>query len=160
MKSNRAPRLPARRSRKGRFSVRDYPFFFMHKIVVRNNLNIGEALKPMRLTPAIWRLLALLQERDGITIGELSELSSIERTLLSCTLGRLERKRLIKKRVDPDDKRRTAIYIERAGIDLFRQILPMARSQIERAVEGLRRSDLARLQSILRHIVDNVDRPR
>ncbi len=132
----------------------------MHKIVVRNNLNIGEALKPMRLTPAIWRLLALLQERDGITIGELSELSSIERTLLSRTLGRLERKRLIKKRVDPDDKRRTAIYIERAGIDLFRQILPMARSQIERAVEGLRRSDLARLQSILRHIVDNVDRPR
>ncbi len=132
----------------------------MHKIVVRNNLNIGEALKPMRLTPAIWRLLALLQEQDGITIGELSELSSIERTLLSRILGRLERKRLIKKRVDPDDKRRTAIYIERAGIDLFRRILPMARSQIERAVEGLRKSDLARLQSILRHIVDNVDRPR
>jgi DNA-binding MarR family transcriptional regulator len=159
MKANRARHLPGG-ARKNRFSVRDYPFFFMHKIVVRNNFNIGEALKPLRLTPAIWRLLALLQEQDGITIGELSEQSSIERTLLSRILQRLERKRLIKKRVDPDDKRRTAIYLEQAGIDLFGQILPMARSQIERAIAGVKKSDLHRLQSILRQIADNVDRPR
>jgi MarR family transcriptional regulator, organic hydroperoxide resistance regulator len=156
-KLNRATGLA--RPRRGRFSVRDYPFFFMHKIVFKNNLNIGEVLKPMRLTPAIWRLLALLQERDGITIGELSELSSIERTLLSRVLARLERKRLIAKRVDPADKRRTEIYLEAAGQDLFERILPIARRQIERAVEGLSRRDLAQLQSILRRITDNVNRP-
>jgi hypothetical protein len=38
--------------------------------------------------------------------------------------------------------------------------LPMARSQIERAIAGVKKSDLHRLQSILRQIADNVDRPR
>jgi DNA-binding MarR family transcriptional regulator len=158
MKIERKVGSRSRRSQRSAFSVRDYPFFFMHRIVFKNNLNIGEALKPVRLTPTIWRLLALLQERDGITIGELSEQSSIERSLLSRILQALERRRLIQRRTDPEDKRRTSIYLERAGRDLFEQILPAAKRQIERAVEGLSRSDMSKLQAILRRITDNVNR--
>jgi DNA-binding MarR family transcriptional regulator len=158
MKIERKVGSRPRPSQRSAFSVRDYPFFFMHRIVFKNNLNIGEALKPVRLTPTIWRLLALLQERDGITIGELSEQSSIERSLLSRILQALERRRLIQRRTDPEDKRRTSIYLERAGRDLFEQILPAAKRQIERAVEGLSRSDMSKLQAILRRITDNVNR--
>ena len=79
-------------SRSPKFSVRDYPFFFMHRIIFKNNQNIGDALKHLELTPVVWRLLALLQERDGISIGELSEQSLVERTLLGRILTDLERK--------------------------------------------------------------------
>src|SRR5262245_11417032 len=86
--------------RSGKFSVRDYPFFFMHKIIFKNNQNIGEALKHLHLTPVVWRILALLQERDGISIGELSQESLIERTLLSRILTGLERKTFVRREPD------------------------------------------------------------
>jgi DNA-binding MarR family transcriptional regulator len=147
-----------RQSRKARFSVRDYPFYYMHAIITKNNRNIGEALKPMKLTPAIWRILALLQERDGITIGELAEESLIERTLLSRVLQQLERRGLLRRRLDNSDKRRAVIKIEPKGLALFEQIHPIGRRQIERGVHGLSSKELGRLKTMLVRILDNVDR--
>jgi DNA-binding MarR family transcriptional regulator len=140
------------------FSVRHYPFFFMHKIIFKNNQNIGDALKHLGLTPVIWRLLALLQERDGISITELSEQSLIERTLLSRILTDLEAKGLVRRESAPSDKRYTAIYLQPVGRKTFHEILPIAQRQIERAVAGIDRDDLDRLQDILRRITDNVYR--
>jgi MarR family transcriptional regulator, organic hydroperoxide resistance regulator len=140
------------------FSVRDYPFYYMHAIVVRNNRNIGEALRSMELTPSIWRILALLQEQDGITIGELSDESLIDRTLLSRILQDLERRRLVRRSLDSGDKRRVSIYLEPKGAALFQKILPIARSQIERAIQGLSVSEARRLQSLLLRIAENVRR--
>ena len=149
---------PGSKGRKIRFSVRDFPFYYMHAIITKNNRNIGEALKPLKLTPAIWRILALLQERDGITIGELSDESLIERTLLSRVLQRLERRGLVRRRFDARDKRRTVIHIEAKGVELFEKILPIGRRQIERAIRGLPAEDLRRLKALLLQIMDNVNR--
>lgn len=143
---------------KARFSVRDYPFYYMHVIITKNNRNIGEALKPLHLTPAIWRILAILQERGGLTISELAEESLIERTLLSRVLQRLERRGLVRRRLDDNDRRRAAIYLEPKGAALFGEILPIGRRQIERAIRGLSAADRKRLIGMLRHIVDNVNR--
>jgi MarR family transcriptional regulator, organic hydroperoxide resistance regulator len=140
------------------FSVRSYPFFFMHRIIFKNNQNIGDALKHLGLTPVIWRLLALLQERDGISITELSEQSLIERTLLSRILADVEAKGLVRREPDPRDKRHTAVYLQPAGRKTFHDILPIAQRQIERAVAGIDREDLDRLQEILRRITENVYR--
>jgi DNA-binding MarR family transcriptional regulator len=138
--------------------VRDYPFFFMHKIIFKNNQNIGEALKHLNLTPVVWRILALLQERDGISIGELSQESLIERTLLSRILTGLERKKFVRRAPDPNDKRYVAIYLEPAGRKMFREILPIAHRQIERAIADISPADFRKLQQLLRHITENVNR--
>jgi DNA-binding MarR family transcriptional regulator len=140
------------------FSVRDYPFYYMHAIIIKNNRNIGEALKSMKLTPAIWRILALLQEEDGITVGELSDESLIERTLLSRILQDLEKRGLVSRRLDKGDKRRTTIYLEPKGAALFQKILPVGRAQIEAAIRGLSTSEFNQLQSLLLRIADNVSK--
>ena len=155
-KPTKASRLAGR---KVKFSVRDFPFYYMHAIITKNNRNIGEALKPLRLTPAIWRILALLQEKDGLTIGELSDELLIERTLLSRVLQGLDRRGLIRRRLDATDKRRTTVYLERKGLELFEQILPIGRQQIERAIKGLSPADLKRLQNLLLRITANVNAP-
>jgi DNA-binding MarR family transcriptional regulator len=159
--ASRRTTTSASTGRKSRFSVYDYPFYFMHAIITRNNRNIGEALKalkPMKLTPAIWRILALLQDRDGITIGELAEQSLIERTLLSRLLQDLERRGLIRRQLDRADKRRSVIYIQPKGIELFRQILPIGRRQIELGIRGLSPSELKQFMGLLRRVFGNVDK--
>ena len=158
MKKQRAPKRPSEAASTRGFSVRDYPFMFMHVIVTMNNRNIGEMLKPQKLSPSIWRILAILQERDGITISELAQQSLIERTLLGRILEGLEKRDFVQRRHDRGDKRRTVIFIRPAGIDTFRKILPIAREQIERAIEGLGKSELDLLQGLLGRISDNVSR--
>lgn len=159
--ARRRTKPSANRKRPSRFSVYDYPFYFMHAIITRNNRNIGEALKalkPLKLTPAIWRILALLQERDAVTIGELAEQSLIERSLLSRVLQGLERRGLIRRSLDSQDKRRSLIYIEQKGVDLFQQILPIGRHQIERGIRGLPAKELRQFMATLQRVFSNVDK--
>lgn len=152
-------RTPPRTVRgRPKFSVRDYPFIYMHRIIHQNNANIGEALKDRKLTPTVWRILAILQEHDGMHVGALSEESLIDRALLSRLLAALERKGYIRRRRDGRDKRFTAVHLEPAGYAAFREILPFARSQIERAIAGLSEKDLKRLRELLEHIIENVNR--
>ncbi len=154
-----APRLPKRKRTQG-FSVREYPFFFMHKIIFQKNQNMGDVLQPMKLTPGIWRILALLQEHHGLSVGELSERCSIERSVLSRLLKTLQRRRLVKRWVDPKDKRRVVVIIEKAGISLFEKILPIARREIESCVDGLSSKQLTQLHGILLKMIANVERQR
>lgn len=157
MKARQATR-PSPKSAADQFSVRDYPFFFMHRIIHKNNENIGDALQHLGFTPVIWRIFALLQENNGISITQLSQESLIERTLLSRILSDLERKGYVRKAPDKRDKRYTAVYLEPRGYQAFEEILPIARRQIERAVAGLNAKDLEKLQEILRHITENLNR--
>jgi DNA-binding MarR family transcriptional regulator len=63
--------------------VSDYPFFYMHWIISQNNQNIGDALREHDVTPTTWRVLAILQERDGMSVNELAEASVMDRAFLS-----------------------------------------------------------------------------
>lgn len=141
------------------FRVRDYPFFFMHWIITRNNQNIGDALRDHGITPTVWRVLALLQEKDGISINELAEASLIDRTLLSRILRDMERKRLVLKRTNLKDKRYAEIELTNSGRKLFLQILPFARERIERALMNLSPSELAQLNKTLSTIISNLSKP-
>jgi len=157
--AEKAKSVPAKNKRDSQpFRVRDYPFFFMHWIITKNNQNIGDSLRDLGLTPAIWRILALLQERDGISVTELSEASLIDRTLLSRLLSDLEQRGFVRKRTDPKDKRSTGIYLAPAGAKVFADILPIARRRIERALEGLSAAELAQLKKTLSAIIRNLSR--
>src|SRR5665213_1326972 len=104
MKS-KTPRAADDRVAEAGFSVRYYPFSLMHKIVYQNNLALGSALKRWRLTPANWRIIAILQEYEGMHVGRLSQEAVIDRTLLSRVIADLERRKLVRREPDPADKR-------------------------------------------------------
>lgn len=141
------------------FRVRDYPFFFMHWIIARNNQNIGDSLRDRGITPTVWRVLAILQEKDGVSVNELAEASLIDRTLLSRILRDMERKRLVVRRTNLKDKRYAEIELTNAGRKLFLDILPFARGRIERALMNLSPGELAQLNKTLCVIINNLSQP-
>jgi DNA-binding MarR family transcriptional regulator len=137
------------------FSVRDYPFSLMHKIVYQNNLALGAALKQWRLTPAIWRIIAILQEYDGMHVGRLSQEAVIDRTLLSRVIADLERRKLVRRQPDPTDKRFTSVSLTPSGRKMFDTILPIGRGRILAGLAGIDESDLRRLREILGRVAEN-----
>lgn len=141
------------------FRVRDYPFFYMHWIIIQNNQNIGDALRERGITPTVWRILAILQDRGSMSIGELADASLIDRAFLSRLLSDLDRKKLVQKGTHRTDKRFAQIGLTSAGQELFLEILPLAKAQIQSALEGLNTREISQLKQTLSAIIRNLNQP-
>jgi DNA-binding MarR family transcriptional regulator len=78
-------------------------------------------------------ILRCVGKFPGITAGQLAELLHVDPGTMSSALGRLVHKRLVKRRRDPDDKRRLTLGLTDAGSALD---VPTSKT-IEAAVQAL-----------------------
>ena len=74
----------------GAFRLEDHLFFHFSQILARRTKAINARLRPYGLDYPRWRVLAVLQEHPGATMGELADLTSVDRTTLTRTLGLME----------------------------------------------------------------------
>ena len=76
------------------FKLEDHLFFYFSQILARRTRAINARLRPYGLDYSRWRVLAVLQEHSGATMGQLADLTSVDRTTLTRTLGLMEEARL------------------------------------------------------------------
>ena len=77
------------------FRLEDHLFFHFSQILARRTKAINARLRPYGLDYSRWRVLAVLQEHPGATMGELADLTSVDRTTLTRTLGLMEKAGLV-----------------------------------------------------------------
>jgi DNA-binding MarR family transcriptional regulator len=63
------------------------------------------------LTLTQWVTLTALWRRDGMTNNELAEYSEVTPAALSKTLGRMEKKNLVKRKMDGSDRRVQRVFL-------------------------------------------------
>jgi DNA-binding MarR family transcriptional regulator len=105
----------------------------------------------------MWRVLAALHHRDGQTVGELSDTTSIEISTLSRVLDQMQGKRLILRRREADDQRAVSIWRTEAGRATTELLLPTALRYEAVALEGFGIKDAALLKTMLRRVYGNLD---
>lgn len=99
------------------------------------------------LTEQQWRVLrALSATDDAIDAGDLAERTMLLAPSLSRMLAALDDRRLIERRPDPADQRRTLIRLTRAGADTVAAVGPESERRYA-LIES--RFGAARLQSLL-----------
>jgi DNA-binding MarR family transcriptional regulator len=86
-----------------------------------------DRLRPAGLRTTQFSLLATLRQGDGIALGALAERMSMDRTTLSRNLGPLMQAGLVASHPDPEDQRRTPLYLTDAGRDMLRTAVPLWR---------------------------------
>jgi DNA-binding MarR family transcriptional regulator len=138
------------------FRITDYPMYYMATIRHRNSANLANVLRPHGVTPAGWRVLAILQERDGHNIGYLAEISAVERSNMSRIVDSMEKAGLVKRAAQKGDKRQRLVYLTAAGRRKFDTILPLVLERYAKNFEGLSDRDMQTLMTFLRRIKDNV----
>ena len=74
-----------------------------------------EALRPVGLTQGQFSLLMSLNRPAPPTIGDVSALLALDRTTLTANLKPLERRGLVKVKVDAEDKRSRRLVLTAAG---------------------------------------------
>jgi DNA-binding MarR family transcriptional regulator len=83
-----------------------------------------EALRPLDLTNGQFSLLMSLNRPEPPTLGSVATLLAMDRTTLTAALKPLERRKLLKVKVDKEDRRSRRLVITPAGRALLHKALP------------------------------------
>lgn len=130
--------------------------YMLNRIVNRLNLDLLDALRPLKITPARWRVLAVLEAQDGRSMTELAVYCVMEQSTLSRVVDQMERDGLAERRARADDGRVTEVFITEEGRRHFATVFPVAREQAERCFQGFTDAQRDRFVRDLHRVLDNV----
>ncbi|MCW5771099.1 MAG: MarR family transcriptional regulator [Rhodospirillaceae bacterium] len=129
-----------------------YLFYWIGHIDNLYKRSIVAALKPMRITIAWWRALAVLMERDGATVTELADITVIERTALTRVIDQMAKRGLVRRQVREGDRRVIEIHLTPEGRALHARILPAAEAAYRRATDGMSPREIAAMIAALKQM--------
>lgn len=96
-----------------------------------------------------WRLLFSIARFGSCHLAFISRRTSIDPAHGSRAVAALEKKGLITRRDDPENKRRKLISLTPSGIELFNRIWPRAQQKIRKITDQLAKQDFEDLKRIL-----------
>lgn len=124
-----------------------------HRAMVRA---LSAELAPYQITNAEWAALRVLWRGDGLTQVTLAEHLAVEKASLTPVVAALERKKLITRRRDPKDRRKSRILLTANGRALRSHLLPLGDMVNARAEATLAPSDRARLRALLCQVLATI----
>jgi DNA-binding MarR family transcriptional regulator len=139
------------------FHLESHVFFLFTQIFGRRNRQLTEALKPLAISIPQWRVLAVLHERPDLTMNQLSDLATVDRTTLTRALDNMVRRKLVERHADAKDRRSIRLRLTTTGSAAFFKVLPRVIEQNERALSGFTKSEGAALRAMLHRMVDNLE---
>jgi DNA-binding MarR family transcriptional regulator len=110
------------------------------------------------MTLTHWRVLAFLNETDGLGVSALGDRTVTDQSTLSRALQQMERQGLVERLANSADNRFVEVHVTTRGKVLFAEILPLALQLRDRALDGLAEADRERLLDLLSQILDNLQR--
>jgi DNA-binding MarR family transcriptional regulator len=119
------------------FVLEQHLFFWFTQVLDRRDRQLASALKADGLRAPEWRVLATLHSRHRLSMSELAELTSIERTTLSRVVERMVRTGWVMRLTDASDARVTRLALTASGERLFARIWPAVWRVNEMAMTGL-----------------------
>jgi len=137
-------------------SLDDFLPYLINRISNRLNMDLAEGLKTINITIPYYRILSVLNVRDGRSIGELVVYTMTEQSTVSKLIGRMEAHGLVERRADPKDGRIVNIHLCDAGREALAQIRPLALTHYQRAIEGIDEEEREALVNTLHKILENI----
>lgn len=117
---------------------------------------LGEGLQKHGVTVAQWTVLVTLWETDGLTQKQLSERVAVETPTLSRTIDRMERDGLVSRERSAADRRQVHVRLTEYGAGLWRDLVPEAGANQERALRGISADEEELLRGLLKRVIVNM----
>jgi MarR family transcriptional regulator, lower aerobic nicotinate degradation pathway regulator len=141
---------------RGPSRIRDRPTWLISRAYARSRglLNDGFAASGAGLRSYHYRLLAALEEWGPIGQADLGRRTSVDRSDVVTWLGELERRGLIERTVNPDNRRRNIVSITSAGSEQLRALDNVIDEIQERVLAPLSENERRQLTKLLRKLAD------
>jgi DNA-binding MarR family transcriptional regulator len=98
---------------------RGHPAFLLAQLGAHAANQFAERLAVLQLTPADAGILRMLRVAAAISQQELSEKLRIHPSRLVAILDNLERRQLVERKPNPNDRRLYSLHLTRAGGEMF-----------------------------------------
>lgn len=108
------------------------------------------------VTAEQWRVLLNLWERDGRTQQELSQATDKKKTSITRLINGMEKRNLVVRVPDQNDRRHNLIYLTHKGRDLQEELLALAWQNMKKAQAGIASEDLDTCKEVLRNVIANL----
>lgn len=135
----------------------DYVPYLLNRAGARIAASFSDEVRQLGITLQMWRALAALTDRDGLTVGELSSRTSIEISTLSRVLDGLQRRKLVERRRAEVDGRIVTLHLTAPGRTMTRRVVPIAERHERVAIAGMSTRDVETLKRLLRALYTNMD---
>lgn len=109
-------------------------------------------LNDNNLTIAQWSVLLIVTARGPITMNEIGRAASMDKAFVSRAAFDLLRRRLIKRVLDPQDRRKSILTATPKGKSLRDQVRPLAIRRQQKVLDMFDDNELATLDRILRKL--------
>ena len=119
--------------------------------------SLEQRLAPHGVSLSMWFFLRLLWERDGLTQKELSDELGLNQATTVAAMDGMQTRGLVQRQRSTEDRRRTHIYLTRAGRALKDELLPYAHEVNRIAVSNLSAAELEQLWDVLDRINCSLD---
>jgi DNA-binding MarR family transcriptional regulator len=112
------------------------------------------ALGPLAVNGREAAVLRAVDDTRPLSQGEIARKMDVDRTTMVALIDDLQEKGLVRRRQDPDDRRRNVVELTEKGRDTLRRATALA-AQAERAfLSPLSAADAAQFKNLLRALLD------
>lgn len=113
------------------------------------------------LTSEQWGVLCRLWEEEGLTQKEIARRVFRGDTKqgwpsISRVLNVLGRKKMIVRKMDPDDRRAFRIYLTKQGREIKDELISIVKKDLKKASRNLNESEIKELKRMLTQVFDNL----
>lgn len=107
----------------------------------------------------VWLILMSLKTREHANQRQLAEAVGIEGATLTHHLTSMERRGLIRRERDPDNRRVQVVQLTDAGERMFLQLAGAATAHDKRLRKGMTSDELSQLSGLLNRLAANIGSP-
>ncbi len=108
------------------------------------------------MTPEQWSILNRLGEQDGLTQKDLAEKTYKDQPNTTRILDKLEKKGLLKRADNPEDRRAFLIFLTEKGKQARKNIIPISHQLNEDATVGLGEDEYKIVIRLLGKVYENL----
>jgi MarR family transcriptional regulator, transcriptional regulator for hemolysin len=110
----------------------------------------------LEITPEQMFILFKLYEKEGQPQAELADKALNDHPNVTRLLDALEKHSLIARRADPEDRRKSLIFLTEESQALMARLLPLAIEERRRLFKGITQQELDLFENVLKRVEQNI----
>jgi DNA-binding MarR family transcriptional regulator len=118
---------------------------------------ISIELQPFEISSGQWSVLRVLWESDGLSQVELADRMRIEKASLTGVLDVMEKRGLISRTRNSDDRRKVNIHLTPRARTLREKLLPYRTKINKKATRGMTSGEIETLRRLLAKVISNLE---
>jgi DNA-binding MarR family transcriptional regulator len=130
------------------------PAFLLAQLGAHAASKFAERLSALELAPSDAGILRMLRAQAGLSQQELASRLKIHPSRLVAMLDNLEKRKLVERRPNPDDRRLYSLYLASEGEEVLQKIGKIAREHQQSLLPALNAEERETLTVLLQKIAD------